>query len=106
MSINLSRNILIHVCRDKTLSYRTRDEAIFNGVAIPVYSVNSKKEARELIVAVGRAQYDEHPLLPGQVWYKITLDGSLDFQRYLEVDDLVDVAVKLDKTYQRLHPSH
>lgn len=59
MKHHLNRQVLIHCCKDKTLSYRTRDEPIFNGVAIPVFSVDSKAEADSLLLLVGRLQYVE-----------------------------------------------
>jgi hypothetical protein len=94
----LSRPILIHCCKDKTLSYRTKGR-IFNGVALPVFSVDSVDEAEALLTLVGRTQYGEHPHIPGQLWRKITLDGSLDFKRHLDVEDLNAVTAKLSKAY-------
>ena len=99
---HLNNKVLIHVCKDKTLSYRTRDEPIFNGVALPVFSVPTKDNAESLIVCVGRAQYVSHPLMPGKVWYKITLDGELDFKRYLDIDDLPAVTEKLSNTWEKI----
>jgi hypothetical protein len=96
---DLDRHVLIHICKDKTLSYRTRKQPIFNKVAIPVFSVNSNKEARSLLMLVGRQQYTEHPLMPGQPWFKMTLPGSLDYQEHLELSDLEEVAVRLRERY-------
>lgn len=96
----LDRKWLIHCCKDKTISWRTRDMPIFNGVAIPVYSVETQEEAEALAILCCRKQYKEHPQIPGKPWYKITLDGKLDFQRYLEYDDIAAVATKLDERYQ------
>ena len=59
-----NRPIKIHCCKDRTLSYRSEDEPIFNGVAIQVFSVNSEIEAEVLINLVGITQYEQHPLLP------------------------------------------
>ena len=99
---DLSRHILIHICKDKTLSYRTREEPIFNGVALPVFSVNSSEEAEALFILVGRKQYTEHPLLPNRPWYKITLDGAADFKKHLEFSDLSNVTAKLKSRYEMI----
>lgn len=98
----LDREVLIHVCKDRTLSYRTRKQKIFNEVALLVFSVDSVEEAKDLLTMVGRAQYEEHPLMPGQVWYKITLDGALDFKHLLDVSDLPEVTSKLYRAYYRM----
>lgn len=95
----LSRPVLIHVCKDKTLSYRTKNEPIFNGVAIPVFSVENEQEAVTLLRLVGRQQYQEHPKIPGRPWLKITLDGALDFKQELDYDDLDSVTDKLKTAY-------
>jgi len=100
-----SRTVLIHICKDKTLSYRTRRELIFNGVALPVFSVDTAEEAEALFVLVGRVQHMEHPLLPGKIWYKMTLDGQLDFKRYLDLEDLPAVTAKLQSRYALLKRS-
>jgi hypothetical protein len=105
VSNTFEKPILIHVCKDKTLSFRRRHEPIFNGVALPVYSVDTVEDAKDLITMVGRAQYHEHPLLPGQVWYKITLNGDLDFKRYLDIEDLTAVTEKLDTAYKKIKAS-
>src|SRR3954462_15170001 len=94
----LDKPVLIHCCKDRTLTYRTRDEPIFNDVALPVYSVDSKEEAERLINTVGVLQYEEHPLLPGRPWRKI----DIDFKRHLEIEDLSAVTEKLDRVYKAI----
>tara|TARA_B100000749_G_scaffold280675_1_gene277871 strand:- start:2195 stop:2560 length:366 start_codon:yes stop_codon:yes gene_type:complete len=89
---DLSRDVLIHICRDGTLTYRTRDEAVFNGAALPAFSVNSKKEAKSLIVLVGVAQHSKHPLLPNDTWYTYPGFGG-------EIEDIASVAAHLRKCY-------
>ena len=95
----LEKKILIHVCKDRTLSYRNRLQPIFNGVAIPIYSVDSVDEARSLIRLVSKAQYEEHPLIPGDTWYKIDMGIGVV---YLDEDlhQLGDVQRKLHEGYQ------
>ncbi len=100
--MNLDRKILIHCCKDRTLTYRTKEQEIFNGVALPVYSVDTIEEAQALIVITCRAQYERHPLLPGQPWYKITLDGPLDLKTELDVEDLLAVVDKLETRHQQM----
>lgn len=99
---HLSREVLIHCCKDRTLTYRTRREPIFNGVALPVFSVDSKEEAETLLLLVGRRQYVEHPKLPGRPWLKITLDGALDLKLHLDLDDLPAVTAKLQSRYDMM----
>ena len=94
----LSRPVLIHCCKDRTLTYRTRKQRVFNDVALPVFSVANEAEAEALITLVGVTQYEEHPLLPGRIWRKI----DIDFKRFLEIDDLPAVTAKLDAAYRLL----
>lgn len=98
----LDRPVFIHCCQDKTLTYRTKDEPVFNGRALPVFSVNTKDEAEALIVSVGRCQYEEHPEIPGKPWYKMTMDGEVDFRPYLEIKDLEAVTAKLQSRYEKV----
>lgn len=94
----LDKKWLIHCCKDRTLTRRTRDQPIFNGVAIAVYSVDTEQEADELILLVCSRQYEEHPLIPGKPWYKI----NVDFKRYLELEDLPTVTEKLRVAHERI----
>lgn len=96
---DLSREIKIHVCKDRTLSYRNRLQPIFNKVALPVFSVNNVDEARELIPLVSNRQYEEHPLIPGDTWWKIDLGPT---KHFLEVEDLPLVTEKLQKAYSSM----
>lgn len=102
VNLELGRPVLIHVCKDRTLSFRERNEKVFNGVALPVFSVENKDEARHLILMVGRKQYSNHPLIPNEDWYKITLDGALDFKQHLELFDLAAVTDKLKSAYNQM----
>lgn len=95
---DLSRDVLIHICRDGTLTSRTRDEPVFNGAALPVFSVNSKKEAKSLIVLVGVAQHSKHPLLPNDTWYTYPGFGG-------ELEDIDSVTVKLRERYALINKS-
>lgn len=76
---DFGRAIVIHVCKDGTISYRTRKQKVFNGVALPVFTVDTEDEARALQVRFGRCQYGEHPQLPGRPWYRWTnFTGNAD----------------------------
>jgi hypothetical protein len=98
--IDLNKAWVIHCCKDRTLTINRKGEPAFNGRALPVYSVGTREEAEDLVVAVCRVQYGEHPQLPGQLWRKITLDGQLDFKPYLDVEDLDAVSAKLARIHQ------
>ena len=87
-----NRKILIHVCKDGTISYRTREQPIFNGRALAVFSVDTVEQAKDIQVLFGRRQYGEHPEIPGQPWYRWT-----DFSG--ELDDLEEVSRKIQTMY-------
>lgn len=76
---DLNRPVYIHICKDGTISYRRAGEPVFNGRALPVFSVDSEDQAHQIQVRFGRKQYIDHPELPGKPWYKWTdFDGNLD----------------------------
>ena len=87
------RPIVIDCCKDGTLTYRTKAVQAFNGAALPVFSVNTEAEAKSLIVLLAKSQYNEHPLLPGQTWYRLP-----DFTG--EVEDLIKVSELLASHYE------
>lgn len=73
------RPMLIHLCKDGTITYRRQGQPVFNGVALPVYSVDTEAQAKAVQVRFGRRQYGEHDLLPGQPWYRWTdFSGDVD----------------------------
>lgn len=89
------RTYMIHVCKDGTVSYRNavKKEPIFNGVALPVFSVDTEEQAKAIQVRFCRCQWEEHPLIPGKPWYRLSKlgDGSDPAYRpggLLETDDL------------------
>ena len=69
---DFSRPIVIHVCKDGTINYRSKEEKVFNRRALPVFSVDTVGQAKAIQVRFGRCQYGEHPDLPGQLWYRWT----------------------------------
>ena len=71
--------IMIDICKDGTISYRQRGERSFNGKALPVFSVNTVEQAKDIQVRFGKVQYKEHPLLPNQPWYRWSgFDGNVE----------------------------
>jgi hypothetical protein len=92
----LDKPIKIHVCKDRTLSYRNIRQPVFNGVAILVFSTDTVGEARRLIKLVSSRQYVEHPLIPGDPWYKVTLGLKTE----LEYEDLGEVQARLSDAYE------
>ena len=71
------RPIVVHLCQDGTITYRTRSEPVFNGVALPVFTVNTEEQAKEIQARFCRRQYTEHPQQPGRPWWKWTdFDGD------------------------------
>lgn len=92
MKQNLSRDVIIHICKDGTISFRRKGEPIFNGRALPVFSVDTEEQAREIQILFGRNQYIQHPEIPGQAWFKWT-----DFSG--NADDLDAVTEKIRRVY-------
>lgn len=76
-----ARPIMLHVCKDGTVTYRDKSkrEPVFNGVALPVFSVDTVDEAARIQVRFCRKMYQSHPLMPGKPWYILTtFDGDVD----------------------------
>ncbi len=97
---DLSRPIMFHVCRDRTLTYRQLGEPVFNDVALPVFSVDTIEEAEELQVMVCECVRDAyHPSMPNKPWYKIYMGTYLVD---LEVEDLERVTDKLKGAYKMI----
>jgi hypothetical protein len=88
------RPIMLHVCKDGTVTYRdrTKREPVFNGRALPVFSVDTITEAKQIQVRFCSAQYTSHPLMPGRTWYVVS---PLIFSG--EVEDLDRVTVEFAK---------
>lgn len=96
------RPIMVHLCKDRTLSYRQKHEPTFNGAALPVMSVNTEEEAQDLLVLVGTAVHAVHPLLPdGRPWYKL-FNGVAGHSPTLQIGDLDEGAAYLEKAYEAM----
>ena len=103
---DLARPVKIHICKDRTLSYRRLGEPIFNDVALPVFSVESEQEADDLFLLVGTRQYELHPnprFKHNETtgWMKLFNRTACDRQ-YLELDDLDEIADYLRGVYPRI----
>jgi hypothetical protein len=75
------RRFMIHVCKDGTVTYRDKSigEKVFNGVALPVFSVDTAEEAERIQVRFCRLQHGHHPLMPGKPWYRLNeFSGELE----------------------------
>lgn len=75
------RRYMIHVCADGTVTYRdtVTKEKVFNGVALPVFSVDTVEEAKVIQTRFCKLQYGSHPLTPGKPWYKVfPFSGELE----------------------------
>lgn len=99
------RPIMIHICRDGTISYRdaSKEEPIFNGVALPVFSVDTVEEAKTIQITFGRRQYLQHPV-NGMDWYRLSKleDGSDPANRrvpMLRYEDLEGIGRMFSKFY-------
>lgn len=96
-STHLDRDVKIHICKDGTISYRNLNERVFNGIALPVFSVDTVQQAQDIQVRFGRRQYIKHPdMVDGRDWYKLSvLEDGTDLQLRgdgtLEFDDLPGV---------------
>lgn len=91
--LRLKGPVLLHVCKDGTITYRTVKEPIFNGVALPFYSVESKEDAQALQIHLCRLQYASHPQMNhGEAWYK-------DSHWNGNVDDIPALAARYDRAY-------
>lgn len=80
---DLKRPILIDLCKDGTISFRLRVGGRMaprlNDAAIPVFSVDTLKQAQDLQVMFCRKQYGSHPEMPNQDWYRWTdFPGTLE----------------------------
>lgn len=91
----LERPYILHCCKDGTITYRTRNQPIFNGRALPVFSVDTEEDAQAIQLLLCSLQYGEHPDLPGQPWYRISSFGG-------ELEDLEGITEQMTKVYKRI----
>ena len=100
---DLSRPILFHCCRDRTLTYRQPGEPVFNDIALPVFSVDTIEEAEELQILVCERVHVNHPAMPNKPWYKIYMGlGEFGYPFDLELDHLEQVTEDLRKVYKMI----
>lgn len=79
------RPIMIHVCKDGTVSYRDKrtKTKVFNGRALPVFSVDTVEQAEQIQIRFCRLQYGSHPEAKPNTgtdkWYTLTVfSGELE----------------------------
>ena len=92
-ALDLERPIKLHVCKDGTITYRSAGEPVFNGRALPFFSVETVEEAQQLQVLFCALQHGEHPDLPGQSWYRRGQFAG-------EIDDIPELADLFRKGYE------
>lgn len=90
---DLERPVMLHVCKDGTITFRRRGQPVFNGRALAFFSVETEEEAQTLQVLMCSAQYGEHPDLPGETWYR-------RWQFSGELDGLPEICDDFAKAYQ------
>jgi hypothetical protein len=91
---DFKRPIVIYICKDGTISYRHKSEPVFNGRALPVFTVDTVDQAKAVQARFGRLQYGEHPQQPGLPWYRWTDFGG-------EVEDLDGVSDAIREFYHQ-----
>ena len=99
----------IHLCKDRTLSYRRRGsgQPVFNGVAVPVLSVASEEHADALLLLVGTRQYEPHPhpKYPHKDWMKL-FNGVAQGKQYLDPEDVPEAEEYLARSYERIKETY
>ena len=79
IELELDRAFIIFVCKDGTVTFKPKGQPPFNGIALPVHSVDTIAEAVQVQVTLCRKQYTSHPKLGKEPWYTLTnFDGEID----------------------------
>jgi hypothetical protein len=89
----LSRAVRIYCCKDGTITYGDRS---FNGIALPIFSVDNMAQAEQLQIAFCRKQYKAHPQIPGADWFRVN-----EAQPSLEIEQLDGIADRFDEFYRK-----
>ena len=95
---DLSRPVILQVCPDGTVTFRRRGQPVFNGRALPFFSVADETEAKDLQALLCALQDEKHPQLPGQPWYR-------RYQFSLGVDGITKLRAEFRDAYERLQHS-
>jgi len=74
----LTRAVIVDLCKDGTVTFRDRGQSSFNGMALPVFSVDTNFQAEQLQIRFCRKMHKDHPLMPGKPWYMLSMlkDGN------------------------------
>lgn len=95
VAFKLDRPIILFVCKDGTVTFKPSGQPPFNGVALPVHSVDTPAEAVQVQVTLCRRQHEQHPKLGKEPWYTLTnFDG--------EIDSLAKVAQQMQAVTARI----
>jgi len=93
---DFDRPVLLHVCKDGTITYRRVGQPVFNDRALPFFSVNTEEEARNMQVLMCAAQHGPHPdLLTDETWYR-------HWQFSGEVEDIDTLSDTFREAYERI----
>ncbi len=96
-----SRPIMIHICKDGTFSWRDKRkrQKVFNGVALPAFSVDTVEEAEQLQIRFCRRQYGSHPDAKPDT-------GTIDWYRFNDFDGTLEglerASVMLEEFYPQI----
>ena len=92
---DLARPIKLHVCKDGTITYRKVGQPVFNGLALPFFSVDNEQHAEALQILLCALQYVRHPDQPEREWYKHWQFGG-------ELEDIPELADEFRRTYVKM----
>lgn len=83
---DLGRAVLIDICKDGSVSFRRRNsnDRRLNDAALPVFSVDTVEQARDLQVLFCTRQHEPHPF-DGRAWYVLPYFSG-------NISDLAEVA--------------
>jgi hypothetical protein len=105
------RPVIVHIGKDGTISYLNRatmTQPVLVEALMPVYSVDTEEQAKQLQVIFGRLQYRDNTREPGKSWYVLHLlpDGTLLMNReppYLQISDLPGITKKMHDWYEGMY---
>ena len=102
---DLNRAVTIHICKDGTVTYRMKGQKAFNGIAFPVFSVDTEQQAKDLQTRFCRLSTFHHPKMkPQEKWYKLSnlpdgTDLALRPEAVLELEDLKGITAMFRTFY-------
>ena len=94
----IEKKFKIHVCKDGTITIRQNHEPIFNGVALPFYSTDKIRLAKQLRTLLCKREIVPHPRIENEAWYTIRDFGG-------ELEDIAPLQERFLKMEQTLRKS-